>query len=140
MFARNRFFSVIASAKKDNQGGNLRIKMVFFMADLVMTEELQKLKELMDDEFELLTNLFIDDSSKLLINIKSAYQSGDSNALRIAAHTLKGNSSNMHAVGISLISKQIEDKAKNNDLQGIDKLIEQLAVIQPKIAEILKSF
>lgn len=109
------------------------------MNDLVRMDDLEQLKEIMEDEFEVLTSLFIEDSSQLLSDIKQAYQAQDNEALRISAHTLKGSSANMCAVSISDISKEIEDKAKVGDLQGIDGLIERLNALHPEVSKILQS-
>jgi HPt (histidine-containing phosphotransfer) domain-containing protein len=110
------------------------------MSDLVKMDELEQLKEIMEDEFEMLTSLFISDSAKLLNDITQAYKARDNEALRIAAHTLKGSSSNMCVASISDISKEIEDKAKANDMQGVDGLIEKLDTIHPQVCTILQSF
>jgi len=110
------------------------------MSDLIKIDELEQLKEIMEDEFEMLISLFINDSAELLSNIKKAYEIQDSEAIRLAAHTLKGSSSNMCVSSISEISKEIEEKAKANDLQGVDELIEQLHVVHPQVSKILESF
>jgi len=110
------------------------------MSDLVKMDELVQLKEIMEDEFEELTSLFINDSDKLLNEMAKAYAIQDNEALRIAAHTLKGSSSNMCVVSIADISKEIEDKAVANNLQGIDELIEQLKTIHPQVSTLLQSF
>jgi histidine phosphotransfer protein HptB len=110
------------------------------MSDLVNLDELEQLKEIMEDEFEMLISLFINDSGQLLDEITQAYATHDNEALRIAAHTLKGSSSNMCVMSISDISKEIEAKANANNMQGIDALIGQLKTIHPQVSKILQSF
>jgi len=109
------------------------------MSDLVSTEDLAQLKEIMEDEFEMLTTMFIEDSSQLVEQIKELYAAGNAADLRVAAHTLKGSSSNMSALGFSEICKIIEDKAKEGDLNGLDDTIEQLSAAHPQVIQILQS-
>ncbi len=110
------------------------------MSDLVKTEELEQLKEIMEDEFGMLIDLFIEDSAKLLKDMITANSNQDAEALRIAAHTLKGSSANMCAPGLSDLSQEIEDKAKDNDFSGIAELIESLLTVHRQVTEILKDF
>jgi HPt (histidine-containing phosphotransfer) domain-containing protein len=110
------------------------------MSHLIKTEELQQLKEIMEDEFAMLISLFVDDSEKLIKNMQMAYDVSDSDTLRIAAHTLKGSASNMCATDLTDICNELEDKAKDNDLQGVDTLLEKLKIIYPQTCEVLQAF
>ena len=109
------------------------------MNNLVVLKDLEQLKEVMEDEFGMLTEMFADDSKTLVDTIITSALTKESEALRIAAHTLKGSSSNMCATSMSLICEKIELKAKEADFDGIDNLVVELKTIQPKVVEILKS-
>jgi histidine phosphotransfer protein HptB len=110
------------------------------MSDLIKAQELEQLKEIMEDEYDMLISMFVDDSGKLISDMQTAYDASDSDALRIAAHTLKGSASNVCIADLTDICKQIEDKAKDNDLQGIDTLLEKLKLVYPQTCEALKAF
>ncbi|MFK5986650.1 MAG: Hpt domain-containing protein [Pseudomonadota bacterium] len=110
------------------------------MSDLLNEDELSQLKEIMEDEFEMLTTLFIDDSAKLIADMNTAIQTEDREALRIAAHTLKGSSANMCVPSLSYLSSEVEERSKNMDLSGITALIEKLTSTHTEVADVLKKF
>lgn len=71
-------------------------------------------------------NLFLDDTFRLVNDIKEfAYEQEPLNMMRVA-HSLQGFSSDVGAVYIADISRQIEIKGKNDDLSEIDVLIKRL--------------
>ena len=110
------------------------------MSELISIESLQQLKEVMEDEFPLLVEMFVTDSAKLIQEIEQAYQAQDTEKLRIAAHTLKGISSNMAAVGFSGICKIIEDRARSAELEGLSEHIEELKSSYTQVIETIQSF
>lgn len=110
------------------------------MSELVGLEDLAQLKEIMEDEFDMLISMFIEDSGILVNTMKTSTTSQDAEALRIAAHTLKGSSSNMCVMSLADICKQIEDKAKDSDFSGMDTLVADLDSLYPQVSQILKDF
>ncbi|MBF0266173.1 MAG: Hpt domain-containing protein [Gammaproteobacteria bacterium] len=110
------------------------------MSDLISTEDLEQLKEIMDDEFDMLVSMFVDDSTTLVNTIESTIASQDAEALRVASHTLKGSSSNMCVLSISGICANIESKAKEGDFSGLEELLSELKEIHPKVIDMLKNF
>ncbi len=110
------------------------------MSDIVLMEDLGQLKELMEEEFDSLVSMFAEDSYELINKIQVATSEESYENLRIAAHTLKGSSSNMCAKALSEISHKIEDKAKAQDLTGIDELLTNLLDVHAQSIEILKAF
>jgi len=109
------------------------------MGNVVSIEELEQLKEIMEDEFDMLISLFVEDSAKLVNDIKNTYQAKDFEALRIAAHTLKGSSANMCAVGLADVCKDIEDKAKDSIEGGLDELVNDVASVHSEVVEVLQN-
>ena len=110
------------------------------MSELVSVEDLEQLKDIMEDEFDMLIGMFVDDSSTLIQTIKTTAAEKDADALRVASHTLKGSSSNMCVQSISNLCAEIENKAKENNLTGVDALISELNAIHPQVVDILKNF
>jgi len=110
------------------------------MSELISTEDLEQLKEIMEDEFDMLVTMFVDDSTTLVDNIESTLASQDAESLRVASHTLKGSSSNMCVPSISSLCALIEAKAKEADFSGLDEMVAELKEIHPKVVDLLKAF
>ncbi len=62
----------------------------------------------------------------LLTRIEAAIASGDSGALQIAAHTLKGVVSNFYAETVRLLAWELEKLGKAKSLEGADALFSRL--------------
>ncbi len=63
-----------------------------------------------------LTDLFLDDSPRLLAEMRAALLAGDTEALRIAAHTLKGSAGNFEARNTVAAARRVEKAAIDHDL------------------------
>ncbi|MGB1091971.1 MAG: Hpt domain-containing protein, partial [Oceanobacter sp.] len=68
-------------------------------------ESLQTLREVMEEEFVELFELFIKDSSQRLQRIELAVEQLDSEALCAEVHSLKGSSGNICAIHLSALAK-----------------------------------
>jgi histidine phosphotransfer protein HptB len=88
---------------------------------------LAELKEVMEEDFDLLIETYINDSLKRVLDIADAFQQADSNRLSKAAHSLKGSSSNVGAVCLYEMCKEIEVFAKNNQLADAEPFVQGLA-------------
>lgn len=84
-------------------------------------EALETLKEVMEDEFQLLIDTFVQDSTDRLGALREALANGDADGLRRAAHSFKGSSSNIGAIPLSEICFVIEEGGRNNQLDGLDQ-------------------
>ncbi|MCY1414833.1 phosphotransfer intermediate protein in two-component regulatory system with RcsBC [compost metagenome] len=84
---------------------------------------LNGLQYIMEDQYPLLLDTFLDDSQKLLNQLHAAQ---DSKALGEAAHTLKGSSSNMGAQVLAELCRQLEVRAQHGRLLGVEDLIESI--------------
>jgi len=84
-------------------------------------------------------SLFLARTPELLQEIKEAFQEGDLERLRRAAHSLKSNAAMMGAIKLSETSKKIEMAAQEGDLEKIAGLIPELerdfANVKPYLEE-----
>lgn len=87
---------------------------------------LTELKNIMGDEYSLLVETFLNDSSQRLKIIAEAVKAGDPDAIRRGAHSFKGSAGNMGAVKLTLICKALEELGINGLVQGTDRLVEEL--------------
>ena len=62
--------------------------------------------------------LFLEDSPKLIEQIRTALENGDTQAVYRAAHTLKGSAGNFDAHDVVLIAQRLEARAHEGDLSA----------------------
>jgi PAS domain S-box-containing protein len=79
-------------------------------------EHLAQLRDVMEDEFVDLLQTYLENSPKEISKLKAALAQGDTEAVVKSAHTLKGSSSNLGAVRLSSLCKQIESNGRAGQL------------------------
>ena len=85
--------------------------------------DIPELTERLDNDFELyleLVDLFTDDSSSLISKIEYAISNKDHEALRKAAHTLKGAVANFSAPAAYEAASILEQAGRKMDLTGTE--------------------
>lgn len=89
-----------------------------------------------DDDMELLQELieiFLEDYPQLMSDIHSAIQSGDAEALKSSAHTLKGSVSNFCAQSAVDAALKLEIAGGNKDLSSAE---EDFITLQSSMGEV----
>ncbi|WBA84819.1 response regulator [Endozoicomonas sp. GU-1] len=84
------------------------------------------LQELMEEEFPVLINSFLEDAPKLMADIKFSSKDADREVLVRAAHTLKSSSNNLGATQLAMIAADIEKEGKASQLAEASALIASL--------------
>lgn len=87
---------------------------------------LEVLRDVMEDEYSLLLQTFLQDSEERLRLLRQTESSADAQAMRLAAHSFKGSCSNMGAVLLAGLCKQLEELARREQLAGVPVLLEQV--------------
>ena len=87
---------------------------------------LNELKEIMGDDFSELVTVFISDSQMQLDDLKAAIEASDAPAIRRIAHTIKGSSANLGIGHLSAISKELELKAADNNIDSANELLSSI--------------
>ncbi len=87
---------------------------------------LQDLKEIMESEYETLVNTFIADTQNKLVEIAEVIHQEDPENLRKIAHSLKGSSSNVCALKLSEVARQLESMGKEGNISGASTLLVEL--------------
>ncbi|SDO35627.1 HPt (histidine-containing phosphotransfer) domain-containing protein [Pseudomonas arsenicoxydans] len=103
------------------------------MADTHLNRDvLSTLREVMEDEYPMLLDTFLADSEERLLLLRKAE---DPVTLMDAAHSFKGSSSNMGATRLTELCSELELRAKQKNLAGIEKLVgeidDEFAFIRP---------
>lgn len=92
-----------------------------------------------DAEFEReLYELYLGDGQRYIEAIEGAAQRQDADAMRRAAHTLKGSSANVGAKGIQELAHALEQNGANGDLDGVGALLSQLKAEFDVVREFLR--
>jgi len=84
---------------------------------------LNALQEVMEDEYPTLLDTFLSDSEERLRILRKAE---DAAQLMNAAHSFKGSSSNMGAIRLAELCHELEQRAKQKSLAGIEKLVDEI--------------
>jgi histidine phosphotransfer protein HptB len=87
-------------------------------------QALSTLKDVMEDDFSLLINTFLQDSENRLKTLDSLIDSDNQDAIRRAAHSFKGSCSNIGASRLAFICAELERKAVANELTHIQQEID----------------
>src|ERR1700733_3470148 len=73
-----------------------------------------------------LCKIFLEESPKLMAKLRQAIADGDYDGLMRAAHSLKGESSYLGAVGTSQAARELEDMGRDQDLSLADRTLAEL--------------
>jgi HPt (histidine-containing phosphotransfer) domain-containing protein len=85
---------------------------------------LSALREVMEDEYPALVDTFLADSAERLHVLTHAVGAVQ---LLEAAHSFKGSSSNMGAIRLAELCHDLEQRAKEHNLSGIEALVAEIA-------------
>ncbi len=83
----------------------------------------------MEDLFREMLEIFIEDTPENITNINDAINRKDANKIYEYCHGLKGSSMTICSDNLTNICKLLEQKGRENQLDGIEKLGEQLNLI-----------
>lgn len=97
-------------------------------------DTLNTLKQVMEDDFALLIDTFVQDSTDRISTLREVMNGADTDLIRRAAHSFKGSSSNIGALQLSALCSAVEKKALANNLEG---LAGDLDSIEHEFAQVL---
>lgn len=138
---RTALLHQVAKASKVNKNQELaKILEAYLNVDIMVEDgddkwklgniDLNFLYDLMDGDEEILRELvhaFVEDCPRQIHAMSNAIQDKNSDALRIAAHSLKGSVANFGANLITDKAHQIEELAKQNKIAGASELFDAFA-------------
>lgn len=100
-------------------------------------ETINTLRQVMEEDFGLLIDTFIQDSTDRITVLREVVESADGDAIRRAAHSFKGSSSNIGAPHLTNLCLALEKKAMANSLEtNRDALVQNLAEIEQEFAAV----
>lgn len=89
-------------------------------------EALAELRDVMEDEFDILIQTYISDSRERLENLRQALASGDQDAFTRTAHSFKGSSVNIGATRLGELCFAAEKAGKEQRTADAITLLPQL--------------
>lgn len=100
------------------------------MLDSVSAEEIIDLARINEmygrDKAPKLLGIYVDESNSSIRQIEEAILAGDADALRKAAHKLKGASGAVRAEQLRVLSEQLEQQARAGDLSQVNQTFQNL--------------
>ncbi|WAC43615.1 Hpt domain-containing protein [Pseudomonas sp. SL4(2022)] len=87
---------------------------------------LAALQDVMEDEYPVLLDTFLSDSEERLLLLRQAERDEDAQNLRLAAHSFKGSCSNMGALMLANLCRQLEEAGRREQLELAPELLEQI--------------
>lgn len=100
---------------------------------------LRELKEIMEDQFSILVETFLEDSAVRLGEIDSAVANGDADALRSAAHSFKGSSSNLGISSLAELLMKLETMGREGQTDGAAEIAAEVRETFASVSELLKA-
>jgi len=88
------------------------------------------------DEMRELLVIFIESSESDLVKLKQALIEGDAKQVADAAHSIKGASANLGFMDIFSVAKNLEQKARENSLEG---LADEVHILKDRLSLLEKS-
>lgn len=89
-------------------------------------EALAELKDVMEDEFDVLIHTYISDSVDRLASIRDALEAGDAEALVKAAHSFKGSSINIGAPRLGVLCLEVENAGREKRLADAGPFLQEI--------------
>jgi HPt (histidine-containing phosphotransfer) domain-containing protein len=114
-----------------NAGGILDVEVLNDLRALGGEDEPGLLAELID--------IFLADAPKRLKEISAGLNTNDLKSVERAAHTLKSSSANIGAIGLSSLCKEMEEVARNRELDAMPSLLTRSTKAMSEVESALRS-
>jgi len=88
--------------------------------------QVNEIKQVMEEEFDELMQLFLEDTRSRLAKIENAFATDDPLSLRQAAHALKASSSNVGATRLAKLTLLLEEQSQHREPATLSPLLDQL--------------
>jgi HPt (histidine-containing phosphotransfer) domain-containing protein len=106
----------------------------------VQPEVIEELKVILEDEFGVLVQAFLDDAEQRLQRLQQGLEQSDADTVRAEAHSLKGSSSNVGAMNLSLLCSELEQKGLSGDLSGAATLLNRIQTAHGETTSCLRAY
>lgn len=101
-------------------------------------ETLNTLRQVMEDDFGLLIDTFIQDSNDRILILREVVSGSEADPIRRAAHSFKGSSSNIGALRLTTLCLALEKKAMANNLAQLELDLLEIEQEFAQVQELLR--
>jgi signal transduction histidine kinase/DNA-binding response OmpR family regulator/HPt (histidine-containing phosphotransfer) domain-containing protein len=111
-------------------------------APVLEPSALQKLRQVVGDDADVLAELidsFLEDAPVLLADLRQALEAGNAVGVRMHAHSLKSNSADFGASKLNALCKELEQRGRNEELDGAAELLAQAEHEFARVREALRA-
>ncbi|MBV1883790.1 MAG: Hpt domain-containing protein [Pseudomonadales bacterium] len=108
------------------------------MTEHVDMETLQELKEVMEDEFGILIETYLEDSTMRVDALRAALVARDADELRKAAHSFKGSCGNIGAPTLADLCHQVESIGKAGGVDEAGPIIDMIVAEYDEVKSIME--
>ena len=110
----------------------------------VDTSNLDMLKDIIGDELKDVLNIYMETTPDIILKIQEAIATQSVSAVQLQAHTLKGSAANIGANQLSMMSAEMEQKAKQSDTDSLPELFSKIETeskaVDLALADYIKTF
>jgi HPt (histidine-containing phosphotransfer) domain-containing protein len=103
-------------------------------------EALTELQDVMENEFDVLIETYLKDSSDRITFLRDAIGSADADSFAKAAHSFKGSSINIGAPRLGELCLKAEQAGKNNRLEDAEEVVQAIESEFRQVEQTLKRF
>jgi HPt (histidine-containing phosphotransfer) domain-containing protein len=111
-------------------------------APVLEPSALHKLRQVVGDDDDVLAELidsFLEDAPVLLADLRQALEEGNAPGVRMHAHSLKSNSADFGATRLNALCKELEQRGRNDELDGAEELLIQAEHEFARVHEALRA-
>ena len=94
--------------------------------DVVKTETIVELKEILADDFNVLVTSYLEDAQARIKKLQLAIEDADAAVIKAEAHSLKGSSLNLGARSLPELCSQLESCGDTDSLEDTPALFSQI--------------
>ena len=117
----------------------LRIPAETELSEHFDTESLEMLREVMEEEFAELVQVYLKDSVARMPMLQNAIEQGQAQTVRELAHSFKGASSNISAAPLAKLCYELEIAGRENQLGNADRLYQSIQQEYQQVEALLRS-
>ena len=99
-----------------------------FNNEIINYEQFEDMRALMGEDFPYLTQIYITDSQQRIVSMQTAQVANDNTNGFEAAHALKGASAHLGATQLIMLSDELQNACRKQEIGQRSELIEQIVI------------
>lgn len=107
---------------------------------VIKSETLTELKEILEDDFEVLVSSYLEDARSRLVRLAAAIRESDAPVVKAEAHSLKGSSLNLGTLNLPALCSQLESQGNTGKLEGAPELFSKIETEFSKVEKALGEY